>query len=299
MTAREELLQLFRNISVWQKGGIRAPHKPLLILYALAKCSRNEERAIPYREIDRDLRSLLIEFGPSRKSYHPEYPFWWLQSDGIWMLWNANDLASRRGRTDPKRSEFLKNNVLGGFTDSIYEAFRTDQELVKEVTEIILDLNFPVSLHEDILNAIGLSLGTSGNKLAKRDSTFRFRVISAYEHRCAVCGFDVRLADSDLALEAAHIKWFQAGGPSTENNGLALCVLHHKMFDRGALSITADHRILVSQQVYGHTGLSEWLLRYNGTEIFVPQSPVYLPRSEYTEWHRREVFRGPAKPDGR
>ena len=37
-----------------------------------------------------------------------------------------------------------------------------------------------------------------------------------------------------LGLEAAHIKWFQARGPDVVQNGLALCSLHHKIFDLGA-----------------------------------------------------------------
>jgi putative restriction endonuclease len=40
-----------------------------------------------------------------------------------------------------------------------------------------------------------------------------------------------------LGLEAAHIKWFQAGGPDIEANGLAMCSLHHKLFDLGVFTI--------------------------------------------------------------
>src|SRR5258708_26302042 len=37
---------LFRSVSVWKKGDERAPHKPLLILYALGKLlgGENEDR---------------------------------------------------------------------------------------------------------------------------------------------------------------------------------------------------------------------------------------------------------------
>jgi HNH endonuclease len=58
-------------------------------------------------------------------------------------------------------------------------------------------------------------------------------VLTAYEYRCAVCGFDVRLGSVSIALDAAHIRWHQAGGADLEKNGLALCVLHHKTFDLG------------------------------------------------------------------
>jgi hypothetical protein len=37
-----ELIEKIKNIRTWQKGGIRAPHKPLLLLYALGRASRGE-----------------------------------------------------------------------------------------------------------------------------------------------------------------------------------------------------------------------------------------------------------------
>jgi putative restriction endonuclease len=46
---------LFGGIHVWTRGDERAPHKPLLLLYALGRCSRGEPRLIPYADVDRDL----------------------------------------------------------------------------------------------------------------------------------------------------------------------------------------------------------------------------------------------------
>jgi putative restriction endonuclease len=45
-------------------------------LYALGWLSCGDPRLIPYADVDRDLRSLLVHFGPYRKSLHPEHPFW-------------------------------------------------------------------------------------------------------------------------------------------------------------------------------------------------------------------------------
>jgi hypothetical protein len=92
-----------------------------------------------------------------------------------------------------------------------------------------------------ILNAIGLTLGT-GSAKKKRDPAFRQRVLKAYEYRDAVCGFDVRLCSVSIALDAAHIRWQQAGGPDDESNGLALCMLHHKTFDLGAFAVETGGR---------------------------------------------------------
>ena len=48
-----------------------------------------------------------------------------------------------------------------------------------------------------------------------------------YGYRCVICGFDLRLDNDPLAVDAAHIRWHQAHGPNIVSNGLALCALHH------------------------------------------------------------------------
>ena len=71
-----------------------------------------------------------------------------------------------------------------------------------------------------------------------RTSNFRNNVLRAYEYKCAVCGFDVKLGDTPIALDACHIRWQMADGPDELGNGLALCVMHHKLFDRGAFTLS-------------------------------------------------------------
>jgi putative restriction endonuclease len=110
-----------------------------------------------------------------------------------------------------------------------------------------------------------------------------------------VCGFDVRLDQETLGIEAAHIKWHQAGGPDNEDNGLALCTLHHKTFDRGAFTLSAGREVLVSERAHGTAGFEEWLMRFHGRPILEPVNEGYLAHEAHLAWHRREVFRGPAR----
>ena len=90
---RETLLTNIKNMNIWKKHDQRAPHKPLLILYALAQLQANQKQWLDYRIVSEDLRRLLIDFGPYRKSYHPEQPFVRLANDGIWQL-EARDIGS-------------------------------------------------------------------------------------------------------------------------------------------------------------------------------------------------------------
>ena len=95
-----------------------------------------------------------------------------------------------------------------------------------------------------------------------------------------------------MALEAAHIKWHQAGGPDEEVNGLALCSLHHKLFDRGAFTLSNELEILVSEDAHGTAGFQEWLMRFHGEKLNFPQRQIYYPNEDYTNWHVKEVFQG-------
>jgi len=292
--SREKLKQLVANINVWKRGSQRAPHKPLLLLYALGRCVRGESREVLFEEVDQKLRRLLIEFGPSRKSQHPEYPFVRLVNDGLWILSHAEGLEPRMGNTDAKKSELLRHRVSGGLPQWAYNQLREAPQFLVQVALDILEAHFPSSVHEDIAAAVGLPLA-SYDLRRPRDPAFRDRVLSAYGYRCAVCDFDVRIDQCQLALEAAHIKWHQAGGPDTEQNGFAFCSPHHKLFDRGAFTVSDELRIRLSRYVHGTTGFDAHVGRFHGGSVNQTVESSFAPDVEFLRWHESEVFRGPAR----
>ncbi len=76
-------------------------------------------------------------------------------------------------------------------------------------------------------------------------SRFRLEVLRAYETRCAVC----RLPRAEL-LEAAHIvPDREETGEPVVPNGLALCRLHHGVFDTDLMGIRPDGVIELSQSL--------------------------------------------------
>jgi putative restriction endonuclease len=93
---REKLLTRIREVSVWKKGDQRAPHKPLLILYALGKLLEGQDE-IRFRDFYEPFKDLLQEFGQPRKVYHPEFPFWFLRSEEILGGRTGNGLDYEKG----------------------------------------------------------------------------------------------------------------------------------------------------------------------------------------------------------
>ena len=289
---RESIVQKFETLNLWKSDGARAPHKPLLVLYAIGELLRGKSRLLPYSEIDENFGNLLREFGPRRSRQGTQYPFWRLQSDGIWEVSEA-DKIRLTASGDAFKRDLVDYNIHGGFTEEVASQLRTDSDLMSEIIRMMLDGHFPPETwHDDILQSVGIELTSRGTIRQKRDPNFRPNILKAYEYRCAVCGFDVKLGHSSVALEAAHIKWRQAGGPDLEVNGLALCSLHHKLFDRGAFTLSNNLEILVSDDAHGTAGFQEWLMRFHGQKLNFPQRQTYYPSENFTGWHVREVFQG-------
>ena len=234
-----------------------------------------------------------MDFGPPRKSIYTTFPFIRLANDHLWQFNKPKVINTKQDYTN---KFLLGHDLQGKFPDAVLQALQQKPELLHQIAATILEQNFPETLHQDILDAVGLnvSLGLSGStpKVArKRDPQFRESILRAYEYRCAVCGFGVRLRNKLLALEAAHIMWHQAGGPDVEVNGLALCATHHKLFDLGAFTIGQGLQMLVSDEVNG-LGAEEWLIRHHSKPLLPPQKKQFYPKPEFLQWHVKEVFKG-------
>ncbi len=288
---REAIAHKFEQLKVWKNADRRAPHKPLLVLYAIGKLLRDGNRFLPYSEIDDNLGNLLREFGPRQANDRTHYPFWRLQNDGIWEISDA-DRIRQTASGDALRSDLVRYNTSGGFLEDIAYQLQNDSKLSFEIIHSLLDGHFPPSLHEDILQAVGIGFPPQISRWRRPNSNFRANILKAYEYKCAVCGFDVRLGTLPIALEASHIKWRQADGPDTEVNGLALCSLHHKLFDRGAFTLSEQLEIMVSDEANGSVGFEEWLMNFHGERINFPQRQSYYPHENFINWHIREVFQG-------
>ncbi len=300
----DDFLYRLSRINVWQSGGRRAPHKPLLMLYALGRVQQGNERLIPYGEVETQLISLLRRFGPPAKSFHPEFPFGRLPNDELWDIPGV-EAVSRTGSGDLHKSSLIEHDIHGGLTEADYEMLLRDHQLTQEAASQLLDAHFPQSMHGDIRAAVGLDdsgvhreVGAVKDAPSRsRDPNFRREVLRAYEYRCAVCEYDIRLGDELLGLEAAHVKWHAAGGPDEIQNGLALCGFHHKAFDRGAWGlqpVERGYRILISSEVHGRSVALRWLRDYRGKGLQFPQRADWLPDAKFVRWHSKEVFRAPS-----
>jgi putative restriction endonuclease len=127
LTKTDAIIRKFQHLNVWRRGDERAPHKPLLILYALGRLQTGADRLIPFDELEKPLARLLEDFGPPRRSIHPELPFFHLQTDGVWEIHDNIGLTIRKGSKNPLRRELRKWRIAGGFEPTLRRSRKVTQ----------------------------------------------------------------------------------------------------------------------------------------------------------------------------
>ena len=294
-----KLLEAIDNLNIWRRGDERAPHKPLLLLYALAEQVRDPDARFEFFRIEENIDQLLNDFYKSfpGRRHHVNDPFWRLRGDGIWKV-ESDGIIRETSSGGAYVSDLRKYNATGSFSKEVAQEIRDNPEVALQAARKLLNEHFPESLHQDILETVGLNYKTISaeeyiSKKTKRDSTFRQKILHAYGYSCAVCGFNLRMKTLPVGLEAAHIKWHQHGGPDVENNGLALCATHHKLLDSGVLALSDNYQIILSEWVFDPDRENSFIREHYKREIRLPRNSNHLPKMDYIHWHRKEVFKEP------
>jgi predicted restriction endonuclease len=119
-------------------------------------------------------------------------------------------------------------------------------------------------------------------------SFFRRTILSSYQNQCCVCSIDL-----PELLTASHIVPWSAN-PKTRTdpqNGLCLCAIHDRAFDKGLISVSDKLQLLVSPIIKKSRSkfIKVALSSFENRAIRPPTR--FLPKSEFLTWHRKNVFR--------
>ena len=294
----DEVLARLSSLRQYTQDGKRYPHKPLLVLLALGRLSTTGSSRLPWSEAEEPLADLVASFGPPSRTARAQsaaYPFTRLRSDGVWLL----DADVPMDTVGPLRAR----PVSGRLEPGLEAALRGDPVLLARAARALVEAEFPPTLAPDVLTAVGLDpdvvLGSAFAAAAAtpggrtRSRAWALDVLAAWDRQCAFCGYDGQLGAAPVGLEAAHVRWFTHDGPDDLDNGLALCSLHHKLLDRGALGLTAAGRVLVSEAYTARTEAGRRVYDLHDRELR-PRPGTPLPAAAHVAWHGREVFKGAA-----
>lgn len=292
--ALDEVMERLASLRQHERDGRRSPHKPLLVLLALGRLANEGSSRVPWSVAEERLADLIAEFGPpsgTSRAQSAAYPFTRLRNDGVWTL--DEDVPM-------DRVSLLRTGVTGQLESSLERLLRAHPALVSSAARSLVDAHFPSTIAPDVLLAVGLDpelVGddASGTPLPKserrRSHTWPAAVLEAWDRQCAFCGFDGQAGGVPVGLEAAHIRWFKLDGPDSLDNGLALCSLHHKLFDRGMLGLDDDLSVVVSQRFSARTARGRAIYDLHGHRLS-PRPGTTLPAEKHVVWHREQVFHG-------
>lgn len=190
----------------------------------------------------------------------------------------------------------------GGKLDKeTFEAFvgRTKdlRTIVKEIRERY-ERHLPPTAEELVDDIAQIRAGSyhvddeiSEGKRRKKQDAFRSLVLENYGYSCCMCDVDV-----PALLTAAHIKpWAKDPDHRLDpHNGLCLCSLHDRAFDRGLISINDRGKVMVWRGIASSISrvVTEQLRNLEGGTV---RSPMRDPPAEkFLKYHRNIIF-GKAK----
>lgn len=292
MTSSTDFFRRLSDMLVYRKGDQRAPHKPLYLLFCISGVQAGTDRLHSFDAVYQTLKPALRMFAPRTASVHPEYPFWRLQHDGLADFSADGPLVSRKSSDDPTVSSLRQQNARGGLLEPDYQMLRGNLQLQSLTIHKILDAHFPASVHEDIVQFFGLVLDDRHANDRTSDTEFRNQVLSAYDNSCAITGFNLDVSGRPVGVEAAHIFWPQSGGNDEPSNGIAMTVLHRKLFHLGLFSIDSDYRFIVAAETSDRGSSKFALSALSGKKMSLPKEKALWPNQTALSWHQRWVFRG-------
>ncbi len=121
-----------------------------------------------------------------------------------------------------------------------------------------------------------------------KQGAFRVMVTDAYHRRSAISG-----EKALLVLQAAHIVPVADGGLHQMDNGILLRSDVHTLFDRGHITVTPEHRVLVaSRALKDDFDNGEPYVPFHGTTIRLPDRESERPSRLQLEWHNQTIYGG-------
>jgi putative restriction endonuclease len=296
----------------------RAPHKPLLLLAVMDLIAEGTV-STNLIEVTPDLGELLTLYWsrvmPPDQRGNLALPFFHLKSDGFWHLMpQPGKKAIVAGVAQIRSVNQLRELVIGAKLDEELYQLLQEEKSREQLRALVIETCFapelrPGLMEQGIINleaysysenlleqarkqksAEPLSVGKAMQPTT-RDQGFRRAVVTAYDHRCAVCGMRMMTADGHTVVDAAHIKPWSVSFNDNPRNGMALCKLCHWIFDEGMISVSAKFIVVTSPQLSANHNIPGHIVTLASRKIIGPKEENLWPDLDALSWHRQSVFR--------
>jgi putative restriction endonuclease len=130
-----------------------------LLFYALARLKHDRQTEIRFNATGRPSCSpCCASTGPWGASARVSYPYSRLVTDPLWKLPDCADLFDAGGNI--REGVARQRDARAGFAADVLATFEREPELIDVAALHLLERHFAPGLHEEILEAVGLELGT-------------------------------------------------------------------------------------------------------------------------------------------
>jgi predicted restriction endonuclease len=119
---------------------------------------------------------------------------------------------------------------------------------------------------------------------------FREAVLSSYDYQCSVCCLNL-----PALLNASHIIPCAKDKSQRANprNGISMCALHDRAFDRGLFTVDEKYKIILSKELKKKKVCDfhkNAFYSFEGKKILLPER--FSPEAKALQYHRECVFVG-------
>jgi putative restriction endonuclease len=92
------------------------------------------------------------------------------------------------------------------------------------------------------------------------------------------------------ALEASHIRSHADEGPHEVSNGILLRADLHRLFDKGYLTVTPEHRLEVTARLRADYSNGSSYYPLHGQLLRLPTDEQQRPAADFLRWHNEHVY---------
>jgi putative restriction endonuclease len=299
-------LRTNKNCKVWSEvTAYQAPYKPILLLCVLDLFDSGEISP-NLVEISDDLAELFGRYServlPFIRPDNLALPFFHLRGDGFWHLLPRSE-GTLLGSQITSLTRLREEIVGARLDEDLYDLIRSEENRDR-LRSVLIETYFSREARRSLVKQSIINCGAfvysevqetlsleEAYLPAVRDQGFQRAVVTAYSHRCVLCGIRVRTLDGHTAVTAAHIIPWSETRDDRPANGMALCRMCHWTFDEGLLGVSQVYEVIASRQLNTLDNLPGYLTNLEGRGIVGPARKPLWPDTESLRWHRENVLR--------
>jgi len=305
-------LKKLTNLNRASKDGIKAPHKPILLLSIIeliAEGQIRENRIEITAELIarfRDNWSRLV----TSNTFQPNFslPFFHMKSERFWHLqtYFGKEILITSSQSIRSFAQLKESVEYAYFDNTLFEILlqpKSRQEFYQILMAKYFDSPQSIQKQGGLFETLANQILNDSTKeyqrlIEKADEeevfvrcgVFKKVVPKIYDYSCCISGMRVISGFDIQMVDACHIVPFYVSHDDTITNGISLSPNFHRAFYRGLISLNEDYRVIVSNS-FSESNSNFALKAFVGKQILLPQEKHHLPSIENIKWHNEKIFK--------